>query len=280
LTKSAFAPSVYALFVYPVKSLAGLSVAQAEVGDRGFAHDRRFLLVDEAGVMITQREEPRLARVSTAFAGEGESAELVLGGEIRVPLCPPPLPAKLPGRRGQGGVRVTVWSDRLTAQPVDDRGYFTELLKRPVRLVYMPEHTRRRVDGRYGRKGDLTSFADGFPFLVVSTASMIQLAHEHGRGLDVRRFRPNLVLTGLPAYGEDKLEGFRLGDVTFHRVKPCSRCLMVDVDPDTGRRGGGVLKTLARTRLRRKRVYFGQNLVHDGRGLVSVGDAVVRLPRP
>ena len=254
------APRVEALFVYPVKSLGGISLTSAEVTDRGFLFDRRFMLVDHGGQMITQREENTLARVRTAIDGDA----LILGDEIRVPLVPEPISGK--------GLRVTVWSDVVRAQPVDDGGYFSSFLGRPVRLVYMPANKRRRVDGRYAPKGHIVSFADGFPYLLVGRGSMDKLADELGTTVDVRRFRPNIVVAGLPAYGEDTLGTFSLGDIVFRRVKPCSRCVMVDLDPDTGKSGGRVLKVLGRTRLRRKRLYFGQNLVCEGAGVLRVGD--------
>ena len=260
------APRVEALFVYPVKSLGGISVQSAGVEGRGFHFDRRFMLVDHGGQMITQREENGLARVTTAIDGD----TLILGGEVRVPLVPDPISGK--------GLRVTVWSDVVRAQPVDDEGYFSSLLSRSVRLVYMPTERRRRVDGRYATKGHIVSFADGFPFVLVGRGSMDKLADELGAALDVRRFRPNIVVAGMPAYGEDALGTFQLGDVAFRRVKPCSRCVIVDLDPDTGQSGGRVLKTLGKTRLRRRRMYFGQNLVGEGRGLVRVGDALIASP--
>lgn len=248
------------LFVYPVKSCAGIEVTEAEVGDRGFIHDRRFLVVSESGEMITQRTDPVLAMATTRIEGE----VLVIGERFAVPL-------EVPHER-RARARVELWSQKLTATPVDDGGYFSSLLGRPARLVHMPGSTRNRVDGRYGRKGDLTAFSDGFPFLVVSEASLVKLADDHGAPVDVRRFRPNLVLSGLAPYGEDELRTFQLGPVTFHAVKPCSRCAIVDVDPDTGDPSGKVLRTLARTRTSYSRVIFGQNLVYDQSGWVRVGD--------
>lgn len=253
-------PRVEALFVYPVKSLGGVAVSTAATTDRGFRDDRRFMLVDHGGHMITQREESSLTRVSTAVVGD----TLVIGGELRVPLAPDAVPGK--------GLRVTVWSDVVRAQVVDDQGYFSAFLRRPVRLVYMPTDRRRRVDGRYVGKGRIVSFADGFPYLLVGQASLDKLADDIGAPVQARSFRPNIVLAGLAPYAEDQLGTFKLGDVAFRRVKPCSRCVIVDLDPDTGASGGRVLKALGLTRLRRRRLYFGQNLVGESGGVVRVGD--------
>ncbi len=255
-------PRVEALFVYPVKSLGGIAVSSATIGDRGFVHDRRFMLVDHGGQMITQREEPSLARIGTAIEGES----LLIGGELRVPLEPAPASGK--------GLRVTVWSDVVRATPVDDGGFFTRFLGKPARLVHMPEGRRRRVDGRYAPRGHLVGFADGFPFLLVGRSSLSHLGEQHGAPVDVRRFRPNIVVRDLPPYAEDALATFTIGDVPFRRVKPCSRCVIVDLDPDTGESGGCVLKTLGKSRVRRKRLYFGQNLVNEGRGTVRLGDVL------
>jgi uncharacterized protein len=270
------------LFVYPVKSLAGIRVSRANVADRGFAGDRRYLLVDDDGRMLTQREHPRLSRVRTAI--DELAGTLSIDDTLTLPLSPTSASSGATGIDLPRCV-VQIWDDRVEACVVPDRGYFSELMGASTRIVYLPDDVQRPVSAKYGRPGDQTSFADAFPFLVVSRASLEALSRDHeragGEPLDVRRFRPNIVLGGLAPWAEeaDTFRSFRLGETLFHAVKPCSRCVLVEHDPQTGERLGSVLRTLARTRRRDgdSEVYFGVNLVHDGRGEVRVGERVLSV---
>ena len=260
--------------VYPVKSLAGVRVEEAEVDDRGLAADRRFMVVDPRGRFVTQREHPSLALVRATIDG---GALVLRSGDDEVRVA----------RDAEGPtVDVTVWQDTVAAVDAGDEA--AALLGRhvgaEVRLVRMPEATRRRADPEHAREGDLVSFADGFPFLLASTASLAALNERLDAPVDMRRFRPNLVIEGVGPFEEDALGTFTVGEVTFHAKKDCGRCAVVDVDPDRGERRGDVLAELGRFRREGKNVRFGQNLVHDGRGTLRVGmpvaPAPVMMPRP
>lgn len=252
------------IWIYPVKSLRGVRVEASAIDDRGLVGDRRFMVVDDAGRFVTQREHPRLALVAASL-GSGALHLATPGAAVEVPLDV-----------DAGARAVTVWDDMVDAVDAGDdaAALLSGHIDADVRLVRMPGSTRRAADPGHARDGDLVGFQDGFPFLLVSRASVDAIAARVDDAIDVRRFRPNLVVDGVDAFAEDDWTSFAIGDVTFHARKPCARCQVVDVDPDSGEAGRGVLKELARSRRRGNAAMFGQNLVHDGVGEVRVGGVV------
>ena len=266
------AVQIRALYIYPVKSCAGIRVKSAEATARGLAHDRRFMLVDPEGMFVTQREVPMLSQVSTRILGA--NLRLRWGGQVvSVPLQPDPLATR------KGTRMVTVWSARVRAQEASAaaNAMFSELAGRPLALVYMPDTTRRRVDARYAGARNIVSFADGFPLLVASTSSLADLNTRLDAPVTMARFRPNLEVDGLPAWAEDSIAMLDFGTVQFALVKPCSRCIMVNVVPDTGRVAAEPLRALARFRTTKHRVIFGQNALIAGAGTLAVGDIAARI---
>jgi uncharacterized protein YcbX len=244
---------------------------RALVTDRGLRDDRRFMVVDEHGRFLTQRELPAMARVRPDLEGD----VLTLRAPDRAPLRVP--------REPEGtACEVVVWSDRCAAIDSGDDAarWLTDVLGRPARLVHMPSSTRRAADPGHARAGDLVSFADGFPFLLTTDTSLAAVNAALDAPVDVRRFRPNLVVSGAPApFAEDGWAEVGIGPVRFYPRKPCSRCAIVDVDPDAGARAPGVLGALATLHREGSRVFFGQNLVHDGEGVLEVGSPVSVTPR-
>lgn len=253
------------IWIYPVKSLAGYRVPSARVDDRGLAGDRRFMIVDGEGRFLTQRSLPRMACVRALVDGE----LLRLEHASMEPLA---LPLEVNGPLRE----VCVWDDRCEAIDAGELAsrWMSEALGTPARLVRMPASTRRAADPRNARPGDLVSFADGFPFLLASESSLDALAARLGAPVDVRRFRPNLVVRGVPAFAEDGWHELTVGALRFFLRKPCGRCQIVNVDPDRGTRGTEPLATLATFRTEGNAVLFGQNLVHDGLGELCEGDPV------
>lgn len=254
------------IWIYPVKSLGGGRVAHARVDDRGLENDRRFMVVDAADRFLTQREHPPMARIAARI--ERESLHLETAG--RAPLV---LPIAV-----EGPVRdVRVWGDRCRAIDAGEpaAGWLSEALEREVRLVRMPKSTRRQVDLRYASEGSLVSFADAFPLLVVGQASLDALNARLAQPVDVRRFRPNLVIAGGAPFAEDGWSELAIGALRFQVKKPCARCAIVNVDPDRGTRGTEPLATLATFRTIGGQVLFGQNLVHAREGELSEGDRVI-----
>jgi uncharacterized protein YcbX len=175
-------------------------------------------------------------------------------------------------------MEVQVWQDRCRALLVDPAAdaWLSEFLGRPVRLVWMPPETQRRVDPRYALSDDHTGFADGFPFLLISRASLDALNARLQTPVSMERFRPNLVVAGCPPHAEDQWQRLRIGDMEFRVAKPCSRCVIPTIDPDTGVRDPGAepLRTLSAYRRHQGKVYFGQNLLHCGSGVLAEGMAV------
>ncbi len=261
-----------ALWVYPVKSLGGVALPSARLDPTGLAHDRRWMLVDDAGRFITQRAFPALATVSVALGDDGL--------RLTHPRMTEALPVPWEPTAGAVGRRVTVWDDTveaLEAQPAA-RGWLREAVGVDGTLVWMPPSTVRAVDPAYGRAGDRVGFADGFPLLVTTEASLAGLNARLPEPVSMTRFRPNLVLDGAEADAEDGWKTLRVGEVEFRVAKPCGRCTMVDVDPVLGTAGRGVLSTLGGYRTQGRRVVFGQNLAMDAvwvGATLRVGDAAV-----
>ena len=255
-----------ALYRYPVKSLAGEAFDALEVDARGFRHDRHWMVVDPAGRFLTQRERPRMALIATHVGASGEL-------QLRAPGM---AELRLAGHSGDARLAVQVWGDTVDAVPSDPAAdaWLSAFLDTPCRLVHLADDSVRPVDPDFAAPQDQVGFADGFPFLLISQASLDDLNARLDTALPMRRFRPNLVVAGCPPYAEDGWRLIRIGDIRFRVVKPCARCAIPTIDPDTGISGKEPLRTLARFRRRGGQVMFGQNLVHDGRGRLEVGMTV------
>ena len=250
--------------LYPIKSCAGIAPAEALLIETGFDLDRAWMVVDGAGELVTQRELPRMALIRPTLKGE----ELIL-------LAPGMLALHLALDRVEAPCKATVWNDTVAAF---DMGalcaqWFTDFLGQPLRLArFDPEH-KRLADRRWtGTLEAETSFQDAFPLLVASTASLDEvnrrLALAGEPAVTMARFRPNIVLGGLDAHGEDHLDEVVFdaaeGPVRLKMVKPCSRCSIPDVDPATGEPGHAVGDVLARYRADRRldgALTFGMNAV-------------------
>jgi len=255
------------IFVYPIKACAGISLERSEVVERGLAFDRRYMLVDRSGTFISQREVHRLCLVKTAFAGDSIRVTADGAGALELPRRPDD--AELEPRPYQ------VWdsSGRALRHPQGSR-WFSELLDDEVSLLYMPDSERREVNPKRARPGDIVSFADGYPLLLISEASLRDLNARLPVPLEMRRFRPNLVISGCEPYAEDGFASLRIGALSLRGVKRCDRCVVTTLDPDTGVPGKEPLRTLAQYRREDGKVWFGMNLIHDGPGWLQVGDPV------
>jgi uncharacterized protein len=255
------------IFVYPIKSCGGVSLMQSDVVERGLAFDRRYMLVDRLGRFVSQREERRLCQVKLQLAG----AELRVEAPGATPLTLPREPA--PDSLQPATYQLWDSAGSALGHPEASR-WFSELLSDDVSLVYMPDSEQRAVNPRRARPGDVVSFADGYPLLVVSEASLADLNERLTEPVEMRRFRPNLVLAGCEPYAEDTFHEVRIGPVSFRGVKRCERCVVTTLDPDSGAAGKEPLRTLAKYRLEDGKVWFGMNLIHDGPGTLRVGDDV------
>jgi uncharacterized protein YcbX len=261
------------LFVYPVKSARGIALREAPLDDRGLVHDRRFMVVDEAGRFLTQRDTPSLAKLETALHDEAGAGELQLtfeGQRLAVPLRPVAGPMR----------RVRVFADEVDALDLGAAAstFLSDVLGRDAALVYMPEQTRRQVDPTRAQAADIVGFADAFPYLLANESSLAALNRELAEPVTMQRFRPNFVIAGVPAYSEDNFADLTIGGLPFVALKPSSRCVIVNTDPKTGQRERGVLEALVRTHNIGNRPIFGQNLVARASGRLAVGDHVDLAP--
>jgi uncharacterized protein len=256
-------PHLSALYVYPIKSAGGSTVQEWEVDSFGLRHDRRWMVIDQQGRLITQRSRPRLALVRPAIVGD------------RLRVTAPDMPVLELPLRPEPSVTTTavVWENACEAVWAGERSaaWFSTALGTPCSLVHMPDDTVRPADPAFAPPGVRVSFADGFPFLLISEESLADLNARLPRPLPMNRFRPNLVIRGGGAYLEDALRAFRLGEIEFCVVKPCGRCVVTTTDQETTERGVEPLRTLATYRKLGGEVMFGQNVVHLGTGRLSVG---------
>ena len=266
---------VAALYRYPVKSLGGESLARGEVAERGFVDDRRWMLVDRDGQFISQRRHHQLARFGARLA---DSATLEV-----FPLRSDDAPFRISNVRpvGEPDVEVTVWDDTFRAKSVSAPGLAEYLDLGDARLVYMDDKVRRPVDPRYARGSETVSFADGYPYLITTTASLAALSDRLQRPVEMLRFRPNIVLEGTAAFDEDEWDRLRIGEQEFYLPKPCARCVMVTLEPETGEKDLMVLSELARFRRRGNKTLFGMNAISLPReqGTIGVGDTAEVLLR-
>lgn len=251
------------LYFYPVKSLAGISLERAPVDRRGIRFDRHWMLVDSEGCFLTQRQRPEMARIKTQLAP----------GLLRLSAPDmPDLDLELEGER-EKQLTVEVWNDRVEAQFEGARvsNWLSQYLGVDCRLVSMPAKTVRPVDPRFARSDDQVGFSDGFPFLLISEGSLEDLNSRLDTPMTMRRFRPNLVVKGCEPYAEDQWKRIRIGDMTFRVVKPCSRCVITTIEPETLEKGPEPLRTLSQYRREGNKVYFGQNVIHDSPGELKLG---------
>ncbi|MDJ0460277.1 MOSC N-terminal beta barrel domain-containing protein [Streptomyces sp. H27-C3] len=270
-------PVLHAVHVYPVKSLAGCTPGEAEVEPWGLSGDRRWMLVDPVGKVVTQRPHPRLALARAEPLPDGGIRLSAPGLETLTVAIPEP--ACTTG--------VEIWKDKVEAVEAGAgaHAWLSEHLGTEVRLVHLDEPAHRRpVDPKFALPGETVSFADGYPLLVATSASLgalnsliAQGDHPDEGPLPMNRFRPNVVVDGTAPWAEDGWKRIAIGGVTFRVAKPCGRCVVTTTDQGTAERGKEPLRTLARHRRAGGQLIFGQNLVPERTGTLRVGDPVAIL---
>jgi uncharacterized protein YcbX len=265
-----------ALHIYPVKSCRGLSVTSAEVDDHGFVGDRSFMVVTEAeGLFLTQRSQPRMALIETTLDRDSLILSSPNRGSVTVPRSSPV------ATRSR---RVTVWKSTVNADDCGDEPaeWLTNFLGLPLRLVRIGGTYQRPNLKPAARAGDVVSFADSCPFLMIGEASLAdlndRLVARAEEPLPMNRFRPNLVIAGSAPYAEDSWNHLKAGAVIFRNAGPCTRCPITTTNQETAERRKEPLRTLATYRrdpADPTDVNFGANLIHETkRGTMRVGDAV------
>ena len=278
------------LRIYPIKSLGGISVSDAVVDEQGLRYDRRFMLVTPSGNFITQRTNHHMALIDVAIDGYNTPDATLRVWHRHQPDNVLTLALTPPADALGDTMPVSIWDSEnvpATLVSADADRWFSQALEKPCRLVFMPDSTRRTVDPTYARhdgqgRPSVVSFADGYPYLLIGQASLNDLNGRLPQPVEMLRFRPNLIVSGGSPYDEDAWEQFRIGDLTFYGVKPCSRCVLTTVDPATGQKGKEPLHTLATYRQWKRKILFGQNVLPDTTTLGStlrVGEPVAIVSR-
>ncbi len=225
----------------------------AEVGVRGLEHDRRFMVVDISGKLVTQRTAPRLAGVQTDRTSTHLHVTATDMPKLTVPIKETYGPA--------WGVRL--WGDAMAAETVgaEASAWFSRYLGGDYHLVFMPDTTFRPMSPEFPETA--LSFVDGNPFHLVSEASLEDLNRRLDTPVPMDRFRPNLVVSGCAAYEEDTWKVVRVGPLLLHSAGPTARCMMIGVNQQNAEWHKEPLKTLASYRRVGREVHFGQHFVHS-----------------
>jgi uncharacterized protein YcbX len=248
------------IHIYPIKGLGGISVTSARVQMRGLEYDRRWMLVNENGRFISQRESTKMALLDTAIEPPFLKVFERNNPDNHILISLVPEQESLPE------TDVEVWGTHFKAKVLDQHisNWFSDVLSMNVRMVYMPENGQRITNPKYAPEGQRVSFADGYPFLIIGQSSLDELNSRLATPLPMNRFRPNFVFTGAAPYAEDQWHNFTIGEVPFKGVKPCGRCTVITIDQQTGEKSAEPLKTLSSYRMQDNNVLFGMNLIWMG----------------
>ncbi|MDP7039153.1 MAG: MOSC domain-containing protein [Myxococcota bacterium] len=256
------------LHVYPLKSGAGIALNEAFLEARGLQGDRRWLVVDANGRFLSARTHPRMLLIKAIPDEKGLYLSAPGVGKIHVPL---PNTAQTLGP-------VSIWKDTCNALYLSQEAdrWLSDFLGTPSHLVYMSDDITRPVNKTDARPGDIVSFADAYPLLLTSKASLVDLNKRLAKPIEMPRFRANLVVDGIEAFAEDKWQRLRLGEIEFDCASPCTRCVLTTIDPLTANKDpqGEPLKTLKTYRQNDEGVLFGINLIPRAQGKIRVGDTL------
>ena len=303
------APWIERLTVYPIKGLRGIDVKQARLSPFGLENDRRLMLTDVGGRFLSQRTHPELTHFEVAFGVEGtltvshpEKGSIVLplrpdgrkaaggalaSGQADVSSQAAPSDqagasqlARVSGISGASRSRsrdVAIWGDRVQATTVSPEAdaFFSDVLAEAVELVWMPDDADRVADPEWAPDGHRVSFADGFPILVLGSASITELNARLVTPVSSRRFRANVLIGGSAAWAEDEWRTLETESARLDLVKPCARCVVIATDQQTGERSREPTATLATYRVRHGKVMVGMNAVAGpSGGLLTVGQPI------
>ena len=266
--------SVSELTIYPLKSAKGVTLDSMALSELGPECDRRWMVIDKNNNFVTQRKTPAMCLIRTELV----DGELYISAEESGRCHVPP-----------GGVDIyqsSVWGTSVNGSDCGSKAaqWISDFLDQECRIIYMHETDSRLVDPNFANNNEHVGFADGFPLLITSQASLDDFNSKlsaldsgdskTGLRIGMERFRPNIVVTGNPAWAEDSWKRLTINDVEFSLVKPCSRCIMPSVNPATAKKQMQVNQTLLTHRRRGRQTYFGQNALYDRFGTINIGDAV------
>lgn len=254
---------VKSLFIYPVKSFGGMQIPQMEITQTGPKYDRQWMVVNEKGEFLTQRQFPKMSQ-ATARIFEDSQVELTAPGmefmDFGVEEFNP-----------EAKTEVSIWKHKTVAHEVDPEvsEWASDFLGEKCKIVRMDDDSALTIDSDYG--DGQTSFTDGFPFLILSLQSLELLNQKLNKAFALKRFRPNIVVQIDEPHQEDYWTQIQIGDVLFRGAKLCSRCKITTIDPMTGTFGEEPLKTLAEYRKTDQGIVFGKNFVHENLGSIRQG---------
>ena len=253
--------------IYPIKSLGGITLQSATVEERGLQYDRRWMLVDDQNMFITQRLHPKMALLKVEM--KNDLLTIKHKQNNLSPLTVQPFPY------GADEINVQIWKDNVTALKYnhDVNDWFKEAIGFTCCLVYMPDSTKRKVDPEFANN-KMVGFADSHPFLIIGEESLNDLNNRLEKPLPMNRFRSNFVFSGGKPFDEDNWKTIKIGNMVFHSTKPCSRCVITTTNQDTGIKSNEPLTTLSTFREKNGKVLFGMNLVGEGTGKVNVGGEI------
>jgi hypothetical protein len=256
--------TVTQIWIYPVKSMRGIKVKNALVEEKGFVHDRRWMLVDRRGKFITQRNYPVLTQFQPDF----------VDGQLQITFLPDKSSITIPDSEEGETISVELWDDTFTTTKLDSEinAWFSEKLGIECFLVHNNQSTHRKLSEKYVAGDRDLSFADGYPYLLANEASLKELNSKLNKPVNIDRFRPNIVVSSNFPFAEDGWQKFTIGEIPFLFAKPCPRCVVINIDQSTGESDPEVLKTLASFRMMENKVMFGINIVALKKGELSLGE--------
>lgn len=261
------------MYIYPIKGLGGISLRDSTLEARGLAYDRRWMLVDQRGVFLSQRKLPGMALLSPSLA-DGKALHLQHRKYKDSPLELPLRPAPEMGR-----AQVQVWESECEALIYGDgiNEWFSDMLGVFCRLAYLPDDSRRYLPESYGQLGEQVGFADSCPLLLAGQASLDDLNARLETPVAMSRFRPNIVFTGGQAYEEDQWPAFQIGSAHLRGIRRCARCQVVNIDQETAKPSRETLATLSSYRKEGHKVFFGLHaaLAEEAPAVLRVGDEII-----
>lgn len=266
-------PRVHSLWIYPLKSALPCAVDRLIIDDHGPLWDREWMLVDEHHRFMTLRTEAKLFFLKTELTEQTltlswlpEAAQHgihIPDQALHIPLHDHPTET----------LEVKVFAETVSAHlySPDVQKWFCQSFQRTVNLV------RAKKLNRYGRRAPNhpLRFPDGYPFLLLSQASLDELSQRLGWPVEAQRFRPNILITGTAPHAEDQWQNFNIGEIAFTMIKHCTRCVVIEKAPQTGQRSPALRKSLLSYRKPEKDIIFGVNLIHHNQGQILVGDELI-----
>jgi len=264
---------VSSLHIYPIKSLGGIELTTAILTPRGLKYDRRFMLTTSEGKFLTQRKIPTMALLKTKIVAD----DLIVwdsqqaSDSLKFPIEPSQFLKEQ---------TVTIWKDTCTGSvmPANINEWFSSKLKQDCQLVYMADHSERAIDAAYRKEGEIVSFADGYPILILGDEALAVINKQAGEPIPANRFRANILYKGGTAFEEDNWKDFTIGAETFRGVKPCARCNVPNINQETAEKTIEPNRSLATFRRKDRKIYVGQNVCWEQQGekegIIKVGDVI------